>query len=275
MTKLYEDLKRIINFEPDKDEEAQMEKYFKKQKKIWSFWNTFLPLIVVFVLLLCVFGKAIGCSLFGILLVVLIVIYKCYQSKFWAQKDIIVNNCEFNKVLTMSVLTAGYVRDIKEQQKLIISVGNMLFYLGRFDEARKAVDLIWKYCNTPVGNIYRISLYATIARCEMDKGRVWYHIKEIENILTQSHLPRNNKVYENVTKYPLFMEVEEKGDYAKALELMRENEKDSMINKVSRSYRLYKIAKAAGLEAEASNHRAFVLEHGGDTFFRRELEEIL
>ena len=37
MTKLYEDLKRIINFEPDKDEEAQMEKYFKNRKKSGAF----------------------------------------------------------------------------------------------------------------------------------------------------------------------------------------------------------------------------------------------
>jgi len=272
MSKLYDDLINIINFEPDKDEETQMEKYFEKQKKIWSIWNTFIPLIVIFVVFLYFFGGVKGCCLYGILLVVIIIIYKCYQRKFWAQKDIIVNNCEFNKVLTMSVLTAGYVRDIKEQQKLIISIANMLFYLGRFDEAKRVVDLAINYCNTPMGNIYRISLYATIARCEMDKERVWYYIKEIENIMSQAHLPRNNKVYQNVIKYPLFIELEETGNYAKALELMGANEKEPMVNKVSRNYRLYRIAKTAGLDAEAVKHRDFVLEHGGDTFFRRYID---
>ena len=78
--------------------------------------------------------------------------------------------------------------------------------------------------------------------------------------------------YNVISKYPTIIEVEEKGDYTKALELFTENEKDTVLQKVNRNYRLYKIAKSAGLEEEASKHKGFVLENGGDTIYKRELE---
>ena len=71
------------------------------------------------------------------------------------------------------------------------------------------------------------------------------------------------------------MEIEENGDYAKALEVFEQNENDPLLQKVNLNYHLCKIAKKAGLDAEAAKHRAFVLKHGGDTFYKKELEATL
>jgi len=35
---------------------------------------------------------------------------------------------------------------------------------------------------------------------------------------------------------------------------------------------LHKIAVAAGMEEEAAKHREYVVENGGDTFYKSELE---
>ena len=79
---------------------------------------------------------------------------------------------------------------------------------------------------------------------------------------------------EDWSKYPLIMDAEEKGDYTKATELLQIDEKASELVKVNINYRLYKVAKVAGLEEEAAKHRAYVLEKGGDTFYKKELENV-
>ncbi len=271
MSKLYEDLLNIIDFQPDREEEAKTEKYLKILNRIWNLQITLPVMSLVLALFLYWFGGYIGCFLDAILLVVCISIYKRYRKRYKARLTNLIKECNFNKLLTAYMVMVRYARSRKDTQELLSAIGNTLFYLGEFEEAKKVMDLVEKYGDTPDGNAYRVSLYAAIARCQMDKDGVVYYTKELEKLLSQVKLPYITKAYENILRYPLLMEIEEKGDYAKALELLKEEEDEQLLNTLNRNYRLYKIAKAAGMEEEASKHRAFVLENGGDTFYKKEL----
>ena len=274
MPKLYDDLINIIDFVPDKDEELKTEKYFKTLEAIGNFYTNFIPLMVLFVLFLYWFGGVGGCLLYVVFLIVCITIYKRYKSSNKARMERIMAGCDLNKMLTEFIVMARFVRGTKGAESLLPSISYVLYYMGKFDEAKKVINLVCKHCNTLVGNAHRLFLYTIIARREMDKESEEQYIRELEKLMTQVNTPVLIKAYENICKYPLIMEAEENGDYSKALELMEEYENENLLAKVSRNYGLYKIAKNAGLEAETSKHRAFVLEHGGDTFYKRELEGV-
>lgn len=272
MSKLYNDLLNIIDFVPDKEEEKATEKYFRRLQDIFNFQNSFPIFILVFVLFLYCFGGYMGCILFVALIVVFVLIYKRHQKRFMTRMDSSVKKCIFSKSLTQFMVMSRYTRRPKEAQAVLPAIGNTLLYLGRFEEARRVAQLMKKYCDTPIGNMHRISLCAAIARYKMDKSGVEECTRELEKLIPQVNTPYITKLYEGILKYPLYMEVEESCDYARAVELLKEEPNDPLLQKVSRSYRLCKIAMSAGLDDEAAKHRAFVLENGGDTFYRRELE---
>ena len=273
MSKLYKDLLNIINFVPDKEEEKATEKYFRRLQDIFNFQNSVPIFILLFVLFLYCFGGYMGCILFVALVVVFFLIYKWHQKRFRDRMDSSVKNCIFSKALTQFMVMSRYTRRGKEAQVVLPAIGNTLFNLGRFEEAKNVTQLMKKYCDTPIGNMHRISLCAAIARYEMDKAGVEQYTKELQMLIPQMNTPYINKLYDAILKYPLYMEVEENCDYARALELLKEEPNDPLLKKVSRSHRLCKIAISAGLDDEAAKHRAFVLENGGDTFYRRELEK--
>lgn len=275
MSKLYNDLINIIDFVPDKEEEKATEKYFRRLQDIFNFQNSFPIFILIFVLFLYCFGGYMGCILFVALIVVFVLIYKRHQKRFMTRMDSSVKKCIFSKSLTQFMVMSRYTRRPKEAQAVLPAIGNTLFNLGRFEEARRVAQLMKKYCDTPIGNMHRISLCAAIARYEMDKSGVEQYTQELQMLIPQVNTPYITKLYEGISKYPLYMEIEEKCDYARALELLKDEPNDPLLQKVSRNYRLCKIAMSAGLNDEAAKHRAFVLENGGDTFYRRELENCL
>lgn len=272
MSKLYDDLLNIIDFRPDKEEEQVAEKYLRTSNSIFNYRNSLPVFIFLFVLSLYRFGDYIGCILILVLLIVFLILYGCHHKKYQTRISSLVNKCMFSKALTPFMVMSRYTRRAKEAQAVLPAIGNALFYLGRFEEAKNVARLMKKYCDTPTGNMHRISLCAAIARYEMDKSGVEQYTRELQMLIPQVNTPYITKLYEGILKYPLYMEVEESCDYARALEILREEPNESLLQKVSRSYRLCKIAMSAGLNDEAQKHRAFVLENGGDTFYRRELE---
>lgn len=153
-------------------------------------------------------------------------------------------------------------------------IGSALIYQGRFAEAKSVLDLIEKYCDSPEGRAYKIISYAVIALYEKDREAIKSYINEFGELLSQVNTPYMEESYNRMLNYPLILEVEENGDYTKALEFIVEKEKAPLLYNVSVHYRLYNVAMSAGMQEEALKHRAFVLENGGDTFYKKELELI-
>ena len=241
ISKLYKDLAEIIDYEIDQDEEAVCEKHIKNVKMASDIIISAVILLGI-AAIFCIYAE-IPWGFYGYFAfaIISLILFKRYQ---------------------------------KNSGALLSCIGGALFYLGNFEAAKKVLDLIRKYYDTPEGNAYKVSLYAMIAAYEKDKEEVAYCIKELETLMTQANSPYMTTSYNIISKYPLIMDAEEKGDYTKATELLQIDEKASELVKVNINYRLYKVAKVAGLEEEAAKHRAYVLEKGGDTFYKKELENV-
>lgn len=275
MGKLYDDLLNIVDFEPDKEEELKTEKYCKNFQRMGDYYNTFIPIGVLFVFFLYLFGGYIGCFLFVLFMIIAIFLYKRYLKKNKIRINNLVNECSANKALTAYMVIARYhVRSTKKLGSFLACIGSALIYQGRFAEAKSVLDLIEKYCDTLEGRAYKIISYAAIALYEKDREAIESYINEFGELLSQVNTPYMEESYNRMLNYPLILEVEENGDYTKALEFMVEKEKGPLLYNVSVHYRLYNVAKSAGMQEEALKHRAFVLENGGDTFYKKELELI-
>ena len=83
------------------------------------------------------------------------------------------------------VMARYYVRKTPKVGALLSCIAGTLFYLGNFEEAKKVLDLICKYCDTPEGNAYRVSLYAMIKAQEKDKEAVAFYVKELETLMSR------------------------------------------------------------------------------------------
>lgn len=276
MQKLYDKLTDIIDFELDKDEEIREEERCNQENLIL---NALFSINIIFTgfAMFCLSEKNIwGVLPFVISLVTSVIIIKHCKKRNFERINILINvECNFNKVLTVFLVRSRYKAYATDINHILLSdISNTLFYLGKFEEAKRTIDLIEKYCDTPMGNALRVFFYAMLARFNMDKEAVESCIKELDIIMSQINKPYITKSYAIALNYPLMIEVEERGDYAKALELLQEDENTSELERLSINYRLYKIAKVAGMEEEAAKHRAFVLEKGGDTFYKRELESV-
>lgn len=266
----------MIDFKPDKDEEMRAEKYCKNLYRIADIIISAVILLGI-AAIFCIYAE-IQWGFYGYIAfaIVSLILFKCYQKKYGARVNRMINDeCNINKALTAYMVMARYyTRKTRKSGVLLLNIVGTLCYLGRIEEAKKVLDLIRKYCDTPEGNAYRVSMSAMIASSEKDKEAVAFYVKELETLMSQANSPYMTTSYSVISKYPLIMEAEEKGDYTAATELLQIDEKASVLKKVNINYRLYKVAKVAGLEEEAEKHRAYVLEKGGDTFYKKELENV-
>ena len=273
MTKIYEDLINIIDYEPDKDEELYWEKDYKKHLTInyVVFW---LYVIIAAFGIFCLWANVPwGIYVVFIFLIINHIYIKNYTKRRFAPITIHMNACNFKKLLTVYMtLQKHHKYNTKNTGVMLSNIANALFYLGRTEEAKKVVDLAEKYCDTPEGNGYRAAIYAMAAMREKDKSAVEQYVKEFQEYMSQKNVPHMKKTYEVISKYPLVMEAEAKGDYVKTKELLERKHDEFTYQKVGMNYGLYKAAKAAGMEVEAEKHRAFVLANGGDTYYKKELQ---
>jgi len=274
MGKLYDELSHIIEYRPDAEVEKQADKWCKTLYKVLDFNNVFPTMMLLFVLFLYWFGGIKGCVLFVVLITTFVICYKSYNGRNKAWTMNMMNECDFNKILTVNMTIARNARRSRDRKNLLPGIGNTLFYLGRFEEAKKVADLYKKNENNSVSDWYRVTLCAIIAGYEMDREIVERCIKELEELMPRVEKTNKTQEYESIKSILPKMDAEEKGDYAKAKELMILSENATQLDKVRINYGLYKVAKVAGLDDEAAKHRDFVLENGGDTFYKRELESV-
>ena len=144
---------------------------------------------------------------------------------------------------------------------------------GFYTKPRVDKELLEKYSDTSIAKSYRYSLLAMVALIEKDRDVINKCIEEMETLVSQSPEMYIREAYHVISKYPAMLDAEENGDYAKMSELLElDDAKTFTLKKVSANYRLYKVATVAGLEEEAAKHRGYVIENGGDTFYKKELE---
>ncbi len=274
MNELCKEVREIINFELDKAEEERTHKYCKNLRIIGG---VLTALIVVAGILgiYCVYAD-IRWGFFAFLAFALlsVVFFKAYQIKSFVRLTQLTNDdCSIRKSLTSYVVMLQYSRRIKNCDSILQCIGSSLFYMGKFEECKAVASLLEKYSDTNIGKSYRYSLLAMVALIEKDRETIVKCIEEIETLVSQSPEQYVREACRIISKYPEILEAEENGDYTKMTELLElDDTKTFTLKKVSANYRLYKAAVAAGMEAEASEHRSYVLQNGGDTFYKKELE---
>ncbi len=274
MNELYKEVMGIINFELDKAEEERIHKYCKNLRIIGGVLTALIILAGIFGIY-CVYADIHwGFYAFLAFTLLSVVLFKVYQTKNITRLTRLTNDgCCVIKPLTAYVVMLQYSRRAKNCDAVLQCIGSMLFYMGKFEECKAIAGLLEKYSDTIVGKSYRYSLLAMVALIEKDRETVKTCIEEIETLVSQTPAQYVREAFRIISKYPEILEAEESGDYAKMMELLElDDAKTFTLKKVSTNYRLYKVAIVAGLEEEASKHRAYVLEKGGDTFYKKELE---
>jgi len=276
MKELCKEVREIIDFELDKAEEERTHKYCKNLRITGVVLTVLIAAAGIFGIY-CVYADIHwGFYAFLAFAFLSVVFFKTYQVKNISRLTRLTNDdCIVSKALTAYVVMLQYSRRAKNCDTVLQCIGSMLFYMGRFEECKAVAGLLERYSDTNIGKSYRYSLLAMVALLEKDSDTILKCIEEIETLVSLSPELYVREAYRVISKYPEILKAEESGDYIKMAELLESDDaKTFTLKKVSANYRLYKVAAVAGMEAEASEHRAFVIQNGGDTFYKKELELI-
>ena len=276
MKELCKEVREIIDFELDKAEEERTHKYCKNLRIMGVVLTVLIAAAGIFGIY-CVYADIHwGFYAFLAFALLSVVLFKVYQAKNITRLTRLTNDdCCVIKPLTAYVVMLQYSRRAKNCDAVLQCIGSMLFYMGRFEECKAVAALLERYSDTNIGKSYRYSLLAMVALLEKDSDTILKCIEEIETLVSLSPELYVREAYRVISKYPEILKAEESGDYIKMEELLESDDaKTFTLKKVSANYRLYKVAAVAGMEAEASEHRAFVIQNGGDTFYKKELELI-
>lgn len=274
MNELSKEVREIINFELDQAEEARTHKYCKKLRVIGVVLAVLVVVAGIFGIY-CIYADIHwGFYAFLVFALLSVVLFKVYQTKNIMRLTRLTNDdCCVIKPLTAYVVMLQYSRRAKNCDTVLQCIGSMLFYIGKFEECKAVAGLLEKYSDTNIAKSYRYSLLAMVALLEKDKDTIKKCIEEMETLVSQSPELYIREAYRVISKYPAMLNAEENGDYAQMTELLKlDDAKSFTLKKVSANYRLYKVATVAGLEEEAAKHREYVIENGGDTFYKKELE---
>ena len=274
MNELSKEVREIINFELEQTEEARAHKYCKKLRVIGVVLAVLVVVAGIFGIY-CVYADIHwGFYAFLVFALISVALFKVYQTKNIMRLTQLTNDdCCVIKPLTAYVVMLQYSRRAKNYDTVLQCIGSMLFYMGKFEECKAVAGLLEKYSDTSIAKSYRYSLLAMVALIEKDRDVINKCIEEMETLVSQSPEMYIREAYRVISKYPAMLDAEENGDYAKMSELLElDDAKTFTLKKVSANYRLYKVATVAGLEEEAAKHRGYVIENGGDTFYKKELE---
>lgn len=274
MNELGKEVREFINFELDQAEEARAHKYCKNLRVTGVVLAVLVVAAGIFGIY-CVYADIHwGFCAFLVFALLSVVLFKVYQAKNITRLTRLTNDdCCVIKPLTAYVVMLQYSRRAKNYDTVLQCIGSMLFYMGKFEECKAVSGLLEKYSGTSIAKSYRYSLLAMVALVEKDRDVIDKCIEEMETLVSQSPEVYIREAYRVISKYPAMLDAEENGDYVKMSELLElDDAKTFTLKKVSANYRLYKVATVAGLEEEAAKHRGYVIENGGDTFYKKELE---
>lgn len=274
MTELYKEVEEIAMFEVDREEELRTEKFcdfLKATRWIYLFsivltvtvtvWWTFSQQNLIF-------------ALFIIAMIFCLVGISLYIKHFMKQLfDLQFHACNMKKALTVYLVMLRHTKKTEKSDAGLYGIGSGLLCMGEFEKALEIAKLIEKHCDTATAKVYALIIRSSVAFNRKEKENLESCITLLAQMASQNQTPFVTDSYSNVSKSMEILKLEESLDYAGALQLFSQEEYNrEMFSKVSASYCLYRIAKGAGMEQEAAQHKEFVIVNGGDSFYRKRIE---
>lgn len=278
MTEIYKELIATIKVDIGEAEKKFVDRYCACLK----LWVVVLSAIVSVTTIWAIYGifqehplRFLGYPLFLILFIVCMR-YKAKQ--LMKIRDSINEECNPEKGLSYYMSLASKVKKQKKNlwENSLYCIGLSLFYAGRFEDCKKILPFFDKYCKGPKGGLRYTLLCMILAYQQKDVNALTAHAKALEELL-KTHKEISMQIpCEKALKYPALLDLKERGEYEAVHGLLSSYstaQKVPVMTKVINNYCLYHTAKAAGMEKEAAEHKAFVLEYGGTTFYKKELEK--
>lgn len=215
-------------------------------------------------------------SLAAVLIFLLIVDYTYAIKDAIKTMKILNQDCNPQKMLSRYVAQLAYLRKSSAWGRAFHQICAALSYERRYDDMKKILLLFPKYCTDDDSCFQYEYLWAKITYYEKNEEAMQMHCNYLrEYVRTRGLKKKFRVIYEDAMQCPVLSQIEKEKDYARGYEIFCAwNEKSrSMLQKVMANYKMYQMAKGMGDEVKAEEHRRFVLEHGGTTSMKRELEE--
>lgn len=273
MSKVYQDILSLIDVEIDEEEKARINKYIKK----FQMWRVIMYISAFVACGVAIYGISRGVIWGFLTFVVPFFIMSKNKALRKSEADrvrfIINEKCDAGKALSAYVCLTGKGKQKGGWEALLYNICATLNYAGRTEDCEKIMTLFDKYCNNKVGMAYKKLLQISNAYQAQDAEKLNKYVEEMNALIADKKVMMVMQVAsQRAYKYPALLEAEQKGDYEAVHEMLDPNDEiDPRLKLVTDYYRLYKVAKVAGMEEVAAEHRAFVLENGGDTYYKKEL----
>lgn len=273
MTELYKEAEAIVMFEKDCEEELRTEKFLRFMKATRWIYLAIIILTVLFMIWWTFSQQHLMFVLYFAFVILCIVGIYLYKRKFMKNMFYLqFTACNMKKALTVYLVMLRNSKEIERSDAGLYGIGSVLLCMGEFEKATEIAKLIERYCNTAAAKEYALTIRTTAAFYKKDTEAMQSGIEQLAQMASQNATPFVGRTYSAAASYPQILKLEENSDYAGALELLSKEEYNrETLSKVSSNYRLYRIAKAVGMEQEAARHKEFVLANGGDSFYRKSI----
>ncbi len=273
MTELYNEVEAIVMFEPDSEEELRTEKFLRFTKAIRWICLIFIALTVLVTVWWSFSQQHLVFMLSIIAMFLCVVGIRLYTKSFMKHMfHLQFTACNMKKALTVYLVMLRNAKKTEKSDAGLYGIGSVLLCMGEVDKAIEIAKLIEKYNNTAISKVYALITRTSAAFYKKEMETLESCIEKLAQMASQNATPFVSSTYNVASNYPEILRMEESLDYAGALQLLSKEEYNrEILSKVSSNYRLYRIAKAAGMEQEAAQHKDYVLANGGDSFYRKDI----
>ncbi|MDE7250019.1 MAG: hypothetical protein K2N82_09055, partial [Lachnospiraceae bacterium] len=205
-------------------------------------------------------------------------IYILYRVRKRRQiRNVLINECNPQKMLSMYITLMSYGRRNTGWESHLYNIGSALFYAGRFDDVKKILELFPKYCDTNKGKVFYEILCMRLAYQEGNAEQLNVHDASLRELMQITRLSDTIRLLcQEVTQYPLILDLENKEEYRKIYEMyLNIYGGKGILSQIKQNYMLCRMAEKLGMEKEDQQYRAFVTEHGGGLFYASALSHVL
>lgn len=269
---LKKQLDEIIGIEPDEQLEKQILRYYNVATALK--YLALASLAGAFVL-----GRVTGNSFvdYSLPFYILVIVYYVYTRKFRSNiRSYQLDDCEPEKFLPVMRAFVCMGKRKKSRAQNFYNLINSLLLLGEDEKAEKCLELMDVYCDEklalPLKHILKMDLYLyrkdfeSIASLYLEMQKMVFD-KKVPQYLEMSYNMRIS--YFECTS--LYLQKQYEG-LLNLLENLKEDPRHHL-GFVRVNYYKYVIATLLGDDEKAQQYRAYVLEHGGTTWYRKKCLE--
>ena len=238
---------------------------------------TVLFICSVIALLLAVAVLLARQLMFGLLLLVAaVVLFACalgvQRKTHKYMEDLLFEQCNAQRAVDLRVLFSEKTNNEKRWARCYYGVADALFYAGRFDEARAVARILEKYGTTEVAQFYTETIYCKLCCHAGDLDGMETHAGKLNRV--QDAAPdaeARQLLAENLILVRL-LRLECEGAHREAYDAFAKYQSPHpcKLSEVERNYHQARMANLLGMRQEAQQHRHFVMEWGGTTYYKRE-----